>query len=367
MAELPFKVRLIASSAFSSKDNLRKRGTVDALVKAIGAERLKSALFVTDSRDDQEVIDHAGRAALLQWAPYPSPAFAKTYVPMRYAVQGKYAGRKYFKTQILQEDLAVWLLAYNWSFTSLPSLLCLFMAMYCIYEIGYWQNDHVAAKKEAKPTLSARVARFSNYPIRWGLLWSGAFLALAVALTPFRKNIPSSETYMDLATAVAMLGLLLVSFRVFNTLPVARRVYAFPILHFVKNFFGMTILALNPIGLILLLSQLLSQMMVYVVHRSGGNPGGFNRQAQRALIFITLIVTFSLATPWDLALAGQEFLLHAPWWGKPVYSGVPYLQIAIILLWMGFRIVQRAYGKGIVGILSATARGMSRRGHGEVK
>ena len=104
---------LIASSAFSPARNLRQRGKVAALLKKLTPDRLKTAYFVTDSRDDQEVIDHAGRSALIQWAPYPSQAFARTYVPLRYAVQGKYADRKYFKTQILQEDLAIWLLAYH--------------------------------------------------------------------------------------------------------------------------------------------------------------------------------------------------------------------------------------------------------------
>lgn len=360
---LPFKVRLIASNAFSSKGNLRKRGKVDALTKSLGLERLKASLFITDSRDDQEVIDHAGSAALVQWAPYPSPAFSRTYLPMRYAVQGKYAGRKYFKTQILQEDLAIWLLAYAWCPVTLPALLLAFVAMYCVYEIGYWENDHIAAKSEEKPTLSKTAAKFASYPISQGLMWSlasgtGAIVYLGMVNEHFGPVSAGSLLAAPVVWLATMI-VLLAAFHVFNRLPITRRPYVFPVLHFIKNFAGAVFIPLQPLGALLLASQVGSQMMVYIAHRSGGSGSAFNRQSQRALLFIVLLAaslitysTFAIGPLWGPVLPDS-----ASFWSTPVLGWFPGLQLSMILLWMAFRALQRAYGKGFIAILRARWRG----------
>ena len=150
-----------------------------------------------------------------------------------------------------------------------------------------------------------------------------------------------------------MLLLLISAFGVFNSLPVNRRVYIFPFLHFVKNFFGMTFALLEPIGFLLLTSQLVTQMTVYVVHRSGGNPGGFNRQSQRALVFVIVGLAYFL-NPSDWQLTVDSGIYDpSDWLGNPVWTTHPTLQVSLILLWMAFRIVQRAYGRGIVGIMRA--------------
>lgn len=374
LAGAPIKATLIASGAFSPARNLRKRGKVAALLEAIGPERLKSALFVTDSRDDQEVIDHAGRSALVQWGPYPSPAFARTYFPMRYAVQGKYAGRNYFKTQILQEDLAIWLLAYAWSPLTLPILLLTFLAMYSAYEIGYWENDHVAAKNEARPTLSKTAAKFGGYPIWHGLVWMAVLSMLAIGgVSILKEHLVASWSGPSPMLAgsmwLALLVVLLVTFRLFNRLPITRRPYVFPVLHFIKNFAGAFFLPLQPLGALLLASQVGSQMMVYIAHRSGGSGAAFNRQSQRALLFGVLAGACLLTLPMETfhAFLGPtapkaQSLLHTP-----VLGWCYGLQFTLILLWMAFRIVQRAYGRGIVAIMSQALHRVGRGGGREAK
>ena len=41
----------------------------------------------------------------------------------------------------------------------------------CIYELGYYENDHLAAKREKKPTLSKDFHTFTDYPIWKGWPW----------------------------------------------------------------------------------------------------------------------------------------------------------------------------------------------------
>lgn len=369
LAQLPFKVTLIASEALSTRYNLRKRGKVDALMTVLGPERVRTALFVTDSRDDQEVIDHAGQSALHQWAPYPSPAFARTYFPMRYAVQGKYAGRNYFKTQILQEDLAIWLLAYPWSVASLPVLVLLFTSMYCIYEIGYWENDHVAARSEAKPTLSKNVDKFSQYPIRQAWPWAVALAIAATFYEPFVLLRPVGSPGHLQGIIIQWLLVLLTlrtAFWAFNRLRVTLRPYVFPILHFIKNFAPALLIPISPLAWLLLASQFVSQMMVYIAHRSGGNSAAFNRQAQRMIIFGALALAMWWSIPIDASTPGMRtwpFELHA-WagqllaepWHTPVVAGSFAIQLGCIAVWLAFRTLQRAYGRGIVSIMGRVLR-----------
>lgn len=350
LTHAPFQPRLVASSAFSARGNLRARGKLAALEAAMGEGHVRCAVFVTDSRADQEVLDAAGTPALVQWADYPPPAFQNVYFPMRYAVAGKYAGRKYFTTQILQEDLAIWLLAYAWSPGSLPVLLLAFLAMYCVYEIGYWENDHRAAKREASPSLSGAHARFAEYPIAMALPWAVVLSAGALFLADASLGVSMIWT--------GVLAGLFTAFRLFNRLPVHRRPWVFPLLHGFKGFAGAVFLPLTPLGVALLASQWLSQIVLYVTHRSGGNPAAMNRQAHRGAyftLFALLAVLFVPGGGWA-TLSGSDMTDNTGFWSFPVLFAFPGLQITLILAWLAFRALQRAYGRRIIAILARALR-----------
>lgn len=327
VAALPLRVRLVASNAFSHDQNLRLHGKLPSLEAALDARRVRAAVFVTDSRSDQDVLDVAGTPALVQWAPYTPPAFDGAYLPMRYACVGKYAGRRYLTTQILQEDLALWVLAYSWNPGALPLLFVLFLAMYCIYEIGYWENDHVAAKNEATPTLSETAARFERYPIAWAWVWAAGFL-LGVATL--------GGIGVAGATAAVLLALRAAFWR-FNRVSVRARRWLFPLLHAVKLFLPLLVFPASLVGLVLLLAQWFSQIALYFRHRGAGNAAAFNRPLLRLVLFL-LLVPLAL-----FVLPGQNL--------AGIWAHVPGLQGSLIAGWLLFRLVQRTHGRRIFSII----------------
>lgn len=341
LAHAPFPARLIASDAFSHDRNMRLHGKLAALEAALDAKRVRAAVFVTDSHKDQDVLDVAGVPALVQWAPYTSPAFDGVYLPMRYACIGKYAGRRYFTTQILQEDLTIWLLAYAWTPASLPTLLLLFLAMYCIYEIGYWKNDHVAAKLEAAPNRSETAARFAHYPIGWAWAWTAAaLLLLGVSLVRRPMEITTAAYLVAIVTVVLLLlhGI----FTLFNRLTVRQRRFVFPLLHLLKNFLPILLFPFASLGIPLLAAQWVSQVVLYLRHRGRGDAAAFNRQAFRAVLFAGLVLVGGLLYP--SAIWNENTWIRE--WEHPraVLAG-------LIAVWLLFRVIQRTHGRRIFSIM----------------
>ena len=157
------------------------------------------------------------------------------YVPLRYTVEGKYANRRYFTYQILQEDFALLLLAYAFSPLYAVGLWFLFLSLYAIYEIGYFDNDHIAALKEEKPMVSEEAHQFDTHPRIKPWLWSLILAACGILLIYF-----AGYTVLVLPAAfLAWLVILVIVysvFYVFNRISPRRRIVVFPQLHILKTF-----------------------------------------------------------------------------------------------------------------------------------
>lgn len=324
---LPFKSRLICCAAFPRFMNLRKCGKVDALCEVLPTEVLEKSLFVTDSREDAPLFDYIGRSFLIEWTPYPPKAFWRLYLPMRYAVQGKYSKRRYFSSQILKEDFLLLLLAYQFSPANWFSLAFLFVSFYSVYELGYYDNDHKAAKKEKTPTLTREAVTFNATGMRirawcWALALGamGIFLPVGTAFWPERVD----NYLIWLCVLLAMYGV----FFVFNTLKPQHRIYVFPFLHAFKTFSFALAIPITILGVLLLVSQILIQTCNYLIYRFGGDTSKFNRQTYRLVFFIG----FSLMLP--RADSAALFFSIPPLMLTPQY--------AIILAWGSMRALERA-------------------------
>ena len=131
------------------------------------------------------------------------------------------------------------------------------------------------------------------------------------------------------------------AFKLFNLLAVRQRRFVFPVLHLVKNFAGALILPLTPLGTILLFSQWVSQVALYLIHRGPGGAATFNRHAFRAMIFAIVLSIGVFLRPTDTLEALR---------GAGVCGGVMGMQAALIFGWLLFRSLQRAYGRGLLRI-----------------
>lgn len=317
---LPFKAELIASRVGWRAHNLRiktKRKALDLMSE----EEIRHAVFVTDSKDDRDLLELFGNSHCVPWtktAPFP---FAGVYVPFRYTAEGKYAVPDILWNQHFTEDLIVLMLAYAGSFADLLAIPLLFVSFFCVYEMGYYENNTLAVAHEENPTVAAGHAAFSSYGIyRQGMLWASVTGLLGCLLCEMK-------TGLAVAYWVAALLTLRGVFYWFNRLTPRNRVYLFPFLQILKMFSYAPVIGMNPAGILLLVAQVMRQTTNYMIYRNEGNTTIFKRQAHRLLIFVMGTTI--------LLLSGHSLLILHDW---QFYAG---------LLWCIYRVLREAYGPGL--------------------
>lgn len=95
--------------------------------------------------------------------------------------------------------------------------------------------------------------------------------------------------------------------------------------------------------------------MVYIAHRSGGGGAAFQPTVPAGPVVCRTRrrESGSASTPTFAALLRATAPEGASVWESPALGAFPGFQIALITLWMAFRMIQRAFGRNIVGIMSA--------------
>lgn len=322
---------LVCSQVGMRGENLRVIGKTAALSRQVPSCDMGSALFITDSEEDAEVAEACGCAHTVQWRPYAPPAFEGFYVPMRYTVEGKYPRSRYFTYQILLEDFVLLLFAYVFAWPHIFALAGLFLSLYAIYEIGYFENDRNAADLETNPSVSEESHRFHTHPAVKPWLWAAC--CACMGLIPL-YGIGSAGLISGLALWMALLLCLRIVFHGFNSLPPGRRILLFPFLHLFKTFSFVLFIPLTILGILLLTAQVVSMSIHYALYRYGKNSQRFNRQAWRLYVF--------LALTGGCLLLSSENIFDSP-------SAV--LLFALIVLWNSIRAVECARRKNIVRIL----------------
>ncbi len=331
------EVTLICSNALPPFKNLRTSGKLKALEARVPVTEWNTLLFITDSEDDAEVIAACPNSHVMKWCPRPEPAFTGLYLPLRYTVEGKYPGCRYFTTQIVLEDLALLLLAYAFSWSYAAALVLLFLSLYTIYEIGYYENDRVAIKYETTPVVSESAKTFSGFSKTRAWLWALVFTVGGIVCAwpdyirhPYRQGIPF---LFDLACWFAVLGGLYLVFFCFNRLAPAKRLALFPVLHLFKTFSFVIFVPLTIAGVLLLLAQVISISTNYFIYRRGGRWQRFNRQACRLVLFLV-----SAAVLWLLAPA--------------LFPGGRHLRMMLIFFWGVVRALEQARHKNILRLFA---------------
>ncbi|HDP35030.1 MAG TPA: haloacid dehalogenase-like hydrolase [Candidatus Hydrogenedentes bacterium] len=327
---------LICSRIAPRPENLRATGKPAALEKYAPHCNPAQTLFITDSHDDDAVAALVKTARVVQWVPYAPPAFEGYYVPMRYTVEGKYADARYFTYQILLEDFALLLLAYAFSPWYAAALWFLFLSLYAVYEIGYYENDHVAAAREAKPVVSDAARRFAAPPRLEPWLW--AFLSGGIGILLARHSVWSATLARDFGLWCAVLICVRGVFFAFNRLAPINRVPLFPLLHTLKTFSFVLFIPVTLVGALLLIAQVASISLNYVIYRFGCNLDRFNRHTWRLLLFLAMLAVAIALAPTDVNAAVR-------------------IRIGIILLWCAVRAIERARRRNIVGIVIDKIRG----------
>ncbi len=239
-------------------------------------------------------------------------ALKNIYLPFAYLEKVKRRGENYTGKVILWDDLPILLLAFSWQATDSIlhgiSIVFLLISFWCIYELGYYENDYVAEKYESKPKLSLsyyahKQMMTTGYP--W--LWSLVFGLIGIVLLeqtqffylPFSSLLIEQKINFLNPTILALLSWIVFllctrcCFLVYNYVNKKTRTWFYIVLQSFRYYGFLSVTITNVIGISLLSSHLLSRSLLYIVYRySGGNTNNWPREIpEKFLRFFIFIFT----------------------------------------------------------------------------
>jgi len=276
----------------------RRCGKYRLACAALGDDTVRSALVLTDSMQDLPLLDACARPVRTVWpgARYQQ-ALSGVYLPGQYTTQIKRPGARYIVRGILQEDFAFWVLS-SIALAAVPALhmlglFFLLLSFWSIYEMGYIDNDQIAARFETDPKLSDNFAQAATTASRWAP-WIWAIASGAIAIFLVRR--PGHPAQIDFLKWAAVLVGTHFWFALYNRFDKATRVWLFSGLQFARSAAFVAIVPILPIGAAALGAHVLAKWVPYYVYRTGSkNWPDTSFHLMRLLFFVVLSLLLAIA------------------------------------------------------------------------
>ncbi|BAZ46610.1 hypothetical protein NIES4102_36460 [Chondrocystis sp. NIES-4102] len=239
----------------------------------------------------------------------------KKYFPLLYSEKIKRPDKNFFLTTVIGEDFIIILLAfYHFSYHPLSNTLGLFLlqiSFWCIYELGYIENDLIGEQYEENAILSSnyQIYKKNSFPMWQPWLWAVALSLLGLLI--LSKNLTTGNNQINLNIfegsseqlswlsyeLICWLGFLVLSrylFHIYNYLNKQSRIWFYTILQTCRYCGYLIIIPTNTIGLILLVSKVLTRSIQYILYRYLGGknsswPWDFPRYFYCLLIYLLLL------------------------------------------------------------------------------
>ena len=237
----------------------------------------------------------------------------KFYIPLLYSEKVKRPDKKYFLNNIIGEDLIIILLSFAYSnspvWSNIAGLFFLQMSFWCIYELGYIENDMVGEKFEDKAILSYN---YKSYEISFGSwqpwLWSLCFSIPGIVLLvrgkaseiitldilPIEYSNNLLVISQELVYWLIFLLVLRILFFIYNHVNKQSRIWLYLPLQSCRYCGYLVILSTSITGLMFAASSVLTRSIQYILYRYLGGknsswPMDFPRYFFCFLIFIILM------------------------------------------------------------------------------
>ncbi|MEB3280823.1 MAG: haloacid dehalogenase-like hydrolase [Lyngbya sp.] len=308
---LPLEVSRTVACRFWRGGADRIKGKYQLVADQLGEEKVAQAIAITDSPNDNPLLAAVAQPYLVTWpgAEYV-PALSDTYIPFFYLERIKRPGEKYFLRVILADDWLVLILATSW-ISPVPVLhagmvLFFLLSFWCIYEVGYLENDRVAEQFEKSPTLSNTYSIYKR-EMKWQQPWiwaailaiPGLFLLNSIQSQFFLEYFTDTMTIQVISVTlwIALLVLVRISFWVYNYIDKQTRTWLYLILQAYKTFGFLLLTPTNVVGTLLFSAQVLSRWICYLTYRYAHKdwlnlPG----ELLRCLIFSFLLMAIAVGT-----------------------------------------------------------------------
>jgi hypothetical protein len=332
IARSPFaSSKLIASSVWRPT-RLRRYGKLAHLKALSFPADPNTDVVITDADDDDaDLLTTFKNAFHVRWSNLNrTAAHEGTYIPFYYLAKIKRSPEFFIKSTLL-EEFPIFVLAFllyqplHWEIMVSGSLL--FLAFLIIYEIGYHENDHIGARYEQTPKLTAEFYRQQSYrvePYAWYwmiVVTASAILVLdpdQVSALLGRMDIADKQpsffgeaVLIGLWMLVAILARLI--FFAFNHVPLAWRIFVFLPLHVLKYFAPLVIFPLHPAGFALLSAQVIRTWSVYAIRRCGGDIEFIVSQLIRLVFLVFLLISFALLGSIDSVFSSWQTWVILGW------------------------------------------------------
>ena len=303
-------VKIVAMSPW--KLDQRRRGKLISVTKAIGKIQVGRSLLITDSLDDQDILEQCRHPLRVIWSSaHFTEAFSNRHIPGQYLAKIKRPGQQYIYRAILREDFVFWVLC-SLSLASDPvahiaGLAFLLLSFWSIYEWGYADNDKIAASYEKKPHLSKeyhlKQAKFST-PLAW--LWSVASGVLGLLILSW----PAMPAIADLTAWAGVLSATYCCFFLYNRLDKLTRIWFYAVLRFLRIAAFVAIVPVSAVGTAALCAYTISRWIPYLHYRASNNNWSEERTHTSLLLFFCInCAMLGYALGWHILLQPTAFAL----------------------------------------------------------
>jgi hypothetical protein len=294
---------------------IRESGKLGPLRDRLGVSSLAAAVAVTDSERDRDLERGVAEVVV---APWPNarfrPAQRGFYLPLRYTQQGKRAGQRYVRREIFQVDIALAVLvtatAAGAPLAAAIAAVFVTLSFWCVYELGYRENDTLGRRLEARPVFNDRSVVLSA-TVRPALAWLWAAglgaVGLAAAAHAGGDGTPSP---VQVAAAAAAWALYLVATRVtygiFNRSDERSRAFVYLPLQSFRCYAPLVLLPATAPGIAALTALVVARWVPYLCYRWTGNWLGLPETFLLLAVYLVLVAPHLLvdAAVGDLVLAG---------------------------------------------------------------
>ena len=305
--------RNVISCSFWRGPSERAKGKLDRVAEAIGKCALANSIVITDSDKDAPLLSAAKTPCLFKWPEAVFvPAMSDVYVPLFYSEKVKNPGRSHIIKRVIMGHWMFLVIAFSFLsdhfLLNAAGLLLLTLSYWCIYEIGYWENDVVGEKYESKPILSENYRRYKNRlkldtiaPWLWAIGLATPAMTLLEASNLDGSSWKAMVTAMpdwatllfDSAIWISFLIAVRVTFWIYNRFDEESRIWIYPFLQTQKLFGFAMLVSTNAVGAVLLLSLAVSRWLHYTIYRCGGDR---NRFPLNLCCLVLYVIGFSAAT-----------------------------------------------------------------------
>ncbi|MEM9808520.1 MAG: HAD family hydrolase [Cyanobacteria bacterium P01_D01_bin.56] len=281
----------------------RLLGKLQRLNQALGARRVAASVVITDSPNDKDLLRAAKFPHLVQWpdAAYKQ-AMTRAYAPFLYVVKFKH-NPTYLLHGILMDQWLMLVLASSWIATRplfhAAGLLCLVFSFWCIYELGYYENDYVAQCYEKNPNLKSDSIDRPDAPVVEPWIWAGLSAVPGLLLlqwstlteSPLGLSFSVLEGVLPLGLgwAVILLATRLV-YWIFNHIDKRSRVWLYLPLQYSRLPVFALLTPISPVGMALLSAQTLTSWVRYIVYRYHGKMKEVPHAILRLVTLIFLVM-----------------------------------------------------------------------------